>query len=192
MGSKSQCLYDAPDSSFSYQLSGFDRAAHLEALREGDRPESAGLRDRLFELIELIQRDTAGLVGDDVLAVSEGLDGDWGASVWNRGSDDHIERVIMEQARRVVDPRYVGPAAPSFPCNGGAGVVRAEPDELAALIEQALDLPEGMGMVQANGGKSNWLTALLCCVHCESVPLRGRVHLGLVTPERGLEAAVAR
>ena len=54
MGSESQCLYDAPDSPLSYQLSGLDRAAHLEALRESDRPESAGLRDGLFELIELI------------------------------------------------------------------------------------------------------------------------------------------
>jgi hypothetical protein len=52
--------------------------------------------------------------------------------------------------------------APSFLCNGSIGVVRAEPDELTALIEQALDLPEGMRMVQTNGGKSNWLTALVC------------------------------
>jgi hypothetical protein len=34
------------------------------------------------------------------------------------------------------------------------------------LIEEALDLPEGMCMVQSDGGKSNWLTALVCCAHC--------------------------
>ena len=54
---------------------------------------------------------------------------------------------------------------PSRLRNGRSGVVGAEPHELAALIEQALDLPEGMRMVQADGGKTNWLTDLLCCAH---------------------------
>jgi hypothetical protein len=44
-------------------------------------------------------------------------------------------------------------------------VAGAEPDELAALIKQALDLPESMCMVEADGGKPNWSTALLCCAH---------------------------
>jgi hypothetical protein len=50
--------------------------------------------------------------------------------------------------------------------NGSTGVVRAEPDELTALIEQALYLPEGMCMVKADGGKANWSTAVVWCDHC--------------------------
>jgi hypothetical protein len=37
--------------------------------------------------------------------------------------------------------------------NGRSGVFGAEPDELAALIEQALDLPESVCMVETDGGK---------------------------------------
>src|SRR4029450_4098561 len=43
----------------------------LEALRKGDRPESTGLGDRLLDLLELIERDAPGLVGDDVFAVGQ-------------------------------------------------------------------------------------------------------------------------
>jgi hypothetical protein len=50
-------------------------------------------------------------------------------------------------------------------CDGRSGVLGAEPDELTALIEQTLDLPESMCMVQADGGKPNWRTALVCCAH---------------------------
>jgi hypothetical protein len=49
--------------------------------------------------------------------------------------------------------------------NGRSGVLGAEPDGLAALIEQALDLAESMCMVQADGGKPNYSTALVCCTH---------------------------
>jgi hypothetical protein len=49
--------------------------------------------------------------------------------------------------------------------NGRSRVVRAEPDGLAALTEQTLDLPESMCMVQADGSKPNWSIALLCCAH---------------------------
>jgi hypothetical protein len=73
---------------------------------------------------------------------------------------------MTEQARRVVDPHHIRPATPNRLRNGSAGVVRAKPDELAALIEQALDLPERMCMVQADGGKANWSTARVCRAHC--------------------------
>jgi hypothetical protein len=161
---ESQGLHDAPDPSVSYQLSGFARAAHLETFRESDRPESAGLCDRLLDLVELVQRDTPGLVGDDILAVGQGLDRDCGALVGNCGCDDtSIEgsrsRLVWSsihltsgQRRRTV-------------CDGRSGVLGAEPDELTALIEQTLDLPESMCMVQADGGKPNWRTALVCRAH---------------------------
>jgi hypothetical protein len=164
--SESQSLYDASDPPLTDQLSGLDRAAHLEALRECDRPESTRLCDGLLDFVELIKRDTAGLVGDDVLAVRQGLDRDGGTSVGNRGCDDHVDSRIAEEARRVVYPRHVRPAVSNRLRNGSAGVVGAEPDGLTALIEEALDLPEGMCMVQSDGGKSNWLTALVCCAHC--------------------------
>jgi hypothetical protein len=107
---ESQGLHDAPDPSVSYQLSGFARAAHLETFRESDRPESAGLCDRLLDLVELVQRDTPGLVGDDILAVGQGLDRDCGALVGNCGCDDDVDRGITEQARLVLDPPHVRPA----------------------------------------------------------------------------------
>src|SRR5215207_11048122 len=134
VGSKSDGLHDPPDSPFSDQLSGFDRAAHLEALGKGDRPESTGLCDCLLDLVELIQRDTAGLVGDDVLAVSECFDRDGGTLVGNRGRDDDVDRGILEQACRVLVPRHVRPATPNRLRNGRSGVVGAEPDEFTALI----------------------------------------------------------
>ena len=165
VGSESQRLHDPPDPPLSNQLSGFDRTAHFEALRERDRPESTRLRDGLLNLVELIERDTAGLVDDDVLAVRQGLDRDGGASVRNRRCDDHVDRGITEQARRILDPHHVRPATPSRLRNGSGWVVGAEPDQLTALIEQSLDLPEGMCMVQADGGKSNLSTVLVCCAH---------------------------
>src|SRR4029450_13222538 len=142
VGSKSQRLYDLPDSPLSDQLSGFDRAAHLEALRKRDRPESTGLGDRLLDLLELIERDAPGLVGDDVLAVGQRLDCDGGTLVGNRGRDDYVDRGITERARHVLDPHHVRPASPNLSCNGRSGVLGAEPDELRALIEHTLDMPD--------------------------------------------------
>src|ERR687897_3859611 len=46
VGSEAQGLDDPPDPSLPDQLAGLDRAAHLEALREGDRPEPTRLGDR--------------------------------------------------------------------------------------------------------------------------------------------------
>src|SRR4029450_10566373 len=163
--SESQGLHDLANPPFSDQLPGFDRAAHLEALRERNRPESTRLGDRLLDLVELFERDTAGLVRDDVLAVRQGLDRDGGAPVRNRRCDDQIDRRITKQTHWVVDPHHIGPAPWSRRCNRSVSVLGAEPGELATLIKKTLDLPEGMGMVQANRGKPNRLTALLCWAH---------------------------
>jgi hypothetical protein len=161
-----QGLHDPPDPPLPDQLSGPDRAAHLEALREGHRPETTGLRDRVLDLAELIERDAAGLVRDDVLAVHQGLDRDGRAPVRYRRGDDQVDGGIPQQARGVVRPPRVGPATANLLRHRGGGVVGAEADELAALPEQPLDLPEGMRVVQADGGEPHGSTALVRSAHC--------------------------
>ena len=151
--SEAQGLDDPADPSGADQLAGLDGAAHLEALGEGDRPEPARLRDRLLDLVELIEGDAAGLVGDDVLAVAQRLDRDGGPAVGHGGGDDQVNGRIAEQGLRVVAHSHVGPAFANRPRDRRGRVVGAEPDELAALAQQPVDLPEDMCVVQADGGE---------------------------------------
>src|SRR6478735_1684002 len=149
---EAQGLDDTPDPPLSYELTGLDRAPHLEALGERDGPEPSRRRDGLLDLVQLIESDAARLVGDDILAVREGLDGDGGAAVGNGGGDDHVHGRIAEQARRIVDPRRIGPLVADAAGDRGVGIVRTEPDELAALTGESADLAEGMRMVQTDSG----------------------------------------
>jgi hypothetical protein len=127
------------------------------------RPESAGLCDRLLDLVELVQRDTPGLVGDDILAVGQGLDRDCGAgtaAVTMTSIDRSRSRLVWSSIHLTSGQR-----CRTVLRDGRSRVLGAEPDELTALIEQTLDLPENMCMAQADGGKPNWRTALACCAH---------------------------
>src|SRR4029450_8781041 len=136
-----------------------------------------------------VERDSPGVVCDDVFAVGQRFQCDGRTLVGNRGRDDYVDRGITEQARHILDPNPVRPARPNPLRHGRGGV-------LAALIEQALDLPESVCMVETDGGKPNWSTGLLCCAHWRSVLLKADA-LGLgsdrsITPAPRLEAAGGR
>ena len=150
---QSQGLDDLADPPGADQLAGPDRAAHLEPLGEGDRPEPPGLGHRPLELGELVEGDAPRLVGHDVLAVTQRLDGDRTAAVRHRCGDDQVDRRVLQQLAAVGDPRGVRPAGPGGLGHRGVRVVGAQPDELAALTQQTLGLPEGVGVVQADDGE---------------------------------------
>ena len=153
------------------------------------------MRDGFLDLVELFERDAAGLVGDDILAVRQGIDRDGGASIGNCGRHDDIDGRITDQARRIMDPHHVGPATPSRLRDGSGWVIGAEPNQLTALIEQSLNLPEGMCMVQADGGKSNLLTRCGVLTSDQSFPEGwhfGPAPIVQLPPGEWLEAAGAK
>jgi hypothetical protein len=135
MRAQAQGLHDPADPTLPDKLAGHNGASDLEALREGDRPEAARRRDRLLQVVQLIERDTAGLVGHDVLAVAQRGHRDCGTAVGHSGRDNHINRRIAQQGLRVVRPLHVGPAFDNLPRNRCGLVVREDAHQLATLAQ---------------------------------------------------------
>ena len=70
---------------------------------------------------------------------------------------DQLDRWVSQQLVDVVDPRGVRPASPNLLRHGGIGVLGTDPDEGATRRQEAGDLSEDVGVVQADCGEPNGL-----------------------------------
>ena len=87
-------------------------------------------------VVQLIERDAPGLVGDHVLAVAQRLDGDGGPAVGHGGRDDHIDRRIAQQVLPGRPPTARRASVRRTSCATAAlGVLELTPDQLATLVQ---------------------------------------------------------
>ena len=113
-----------------------------EKVTDQNRPDS---RDGLLDLVELVEADAAGLVGDHVLAVAQARRPRWrradrgprpsrsGRSTDHGPGSSHHRSTITS-----------GHRSPGRLRDRRGWVVGAESNQLTALAEQPVDLPEGV------------------------------------------------
>src|SRR5215211_8582352 len=184
MRSESESLHHLTDPPFADELAGPGHTAHLEPLGEGDCPDAAGRVHRLLDLVKLLKAHAPGLIGHDVLAVGEGLNGDTRALVRDSRGDDQIDGWVMQKASGVIDPRRVGPALTTGLGDGAVRFIGAEAHQLATFTQQPIDLIEGVRVVQADGGESDGATTLGLAGHLMIIPFDWAACLGALLDDR--------
>ena len=128
------------------------RGALLEVLAEADRVDAPRLGLHLADLGELLQRGHAGLVGHEVLAVAHGLHAQRRAFVEDRGADDELDGLVLQEAALVVDTRRAWEALRKLRRKVILG--RIEAREFSPSVQHALRLAVDVIVVDADDGEA--------------------------------------
>ncbi|MNT68709.1 hypothetical protein D3C72_2069630 [compost metagenome] len=115
------------------------------------RIDAAGLLLHALELLELGEGGHARLVGQHVLAMLHGGNGDRGPIGRNGRGQHHRYGGVFQDGARIAD-------APGLGISGGEGrrevvLDGVEGDELGAGILEAVNLAIDMAVIDADGGK---------------------------------------